>query len=121
MAEGILENVLERIAAAAAREGELDHHVAREILVRGRTEPGETTAKLRAATIEAIAIKALDPKQNTEPMFRKALANYLEDPQSPDQETPRVFDQIVGEAVRAVVEERLLGKKSPEQSGLSRG
>lgn len=118
MVDNYLESVLERVADAAVRESIFDSQfVAREMLVADKPRRGDD--KLRSATIEAIAVKGLNPKQNTEAIFRGALKDYLDDDrQSPDQTLPQKFERIVGEVVRAVSEERLLGKKFPQELSL---
>jgi hypothetical protein len=109
MASGILDKTLERIAEAATRENLYPGLDARVIFVTGT--PKHRTDLTRDAVIEAIAIKALDPGQNTEALFCDRLLQG--DPCTPgDQIHFQQLDKIVGDAVKAVTEERLLGRKS---------
>ena len=106
---------MERIAYAAVREGVFDNlTVANAMILNEKSK--KNPSSLRGAAIEAVAMKGLDPHQNTESVFRKAMAFHLEDPNASEQMLPGLFDRLVGEVVRSVIEERLLGSAS--SSGL---
>jgi hypothetical protein len=70
---------------------------------------------MRAALVEAIAIKSLDHNHDTSPLFTE-MAEVI--PQAVDSSgrhiDPSEFDKIVGNAVKAFREEQLLG--SPTRS-----
>jgi hypothetical protein len=111
MASDILNKALERIAEAAYRE-DLYHSLdfARTLLVTGT--PNHSTNETRDAVIEAIAIKALDPGQNTEATFRERLLQDGDSCHVDEQAYFRQLDKIVGNTVKAVIEERVLGRQS---------